>query len=65
MTYSATEAVLGVCADGTVTFDAAAGTTTYTPVTDFSGADSYTYTITDVNGDSSTATDHFGRSFFR
>jgi|GEM_PF-3391861 len=34
--------------NGTVSFDAAAGTVTYTPDADFSGQDSFTYTITDT-----------------
>jgi hypothetical protein len=40
---------------GTVTVDDA-GNFTYTPVTDFVGADTFTYTITDADGDTSTAT---------
>jgi len=32
------------------------GTYTYTPVANFSGTDNFTYTITDANGDKSTAT---------
>ena len=32
------------------------GTVTYTPNADYNGADSFTYTITDANGDTSTAT---------
>jgi hypothetical protein len=32
------------------------GNFTYTPVTDFDGADTFTYTITDLDGDTSTAT---------
>ncbi|HYW80431.1 MAG TPA: Ig-like domain-containing protein, partial [Thermoguttaceae bacterium] len=42
--------------NGTVTFDATAGTTTYLPGAGFAGSDSYTYTITDVDGDASSAT---------
>ncbi len=38
-----------------VTVDSA-GVFTYTPVTDFVGADTFTYTITDSDGDESTAT---------
>jgi hypothetical protein len=38
-----------------VTVDAQ-GNFTYTPVTDFDGADTFTYTITDADGDESTAT---------
>ncbi|NLX97378.1 MAG: cadherin-like domain-containing protein, partial [Rhodopirellula sp.] len=41
--------------NGIATFDGAAGTTTYTPSGNFIGTDSYTYTITDANGDTSTA----------
>jgi subtilisin-like proprotein convertase family protein len=41
--------------DGTVTFDAATGTTTYTANAGFTGTDTYTYTIIDSNGDTSTA----------
>ncbi|WP_161603937.1 retention module-containing protein, partial [Paraglaciecola arctica] len=40
---------------GTVTVDGT-GNFTYTPVTDFVGADTFTYTITDADGDTSTAT---------
>ncbi|MCH8839938.1 MAG: cadherin-like domain-containing protein [Planctomycetes bacterium] len=42
--------------NGTVTFDAAAGTTTYTPNASFIGTDSHTYTITDADGEMSSAT---------
>lgn len=41
---------------GTVTFDAATGTTTYTAADGFIGTDSYTYTVTDSSGNTSTAT---------
>ncbi len=41
--------------NGTVAFDAAAGTTTYTPNNTFLGTDTYTYTITDSDGDTSAA----------
>jgi hypothetical protein len=42
--------------NGAVTVDVSAGTTTYTPAGNFFGNDSYTYTITDAEGDTSTAT---------
>ena len=42
--------------NGAVTFDAVAGTTTYSPDIYFVGTDSYTYTITDADGDASVAT---------
>ena len=41
---------------GTVTYDASAGTTTYTPNGIFFGYDTYTYTITDSDGDKSIGT---------
>jgi hypothetical protein len=41
-------------ANGTVTF--AGGSVTYTPNSGFSGADSFTYTVSDGNGGTSTAT---------
>ncbi len=41
--------------DGTVIYNDD-GTFTYTPATDFSGTDTFDYTITDNNGDKSTAT---------
>ncbi|WP_293267770.1 tandem-95 repeat protein, partial [Neptunomonas sp.] len=41
--------------NGTIVVNAD-GTFTYTPIANFSGADSFTYTITDLNGDVSTAT---------
>jgi CshA-type fibril repeat protein/VCBS repeat-containing protein len=40
---------------GTVTINAD-GTVTYTPEANYKGADSFTYTISDANGDTSTAT---------
>jgi hypothetical protein len=40
---------------GAVAFDAPSGTTTYTPDEDFNGTDSYSYTITDFDGETSTA----------
>lgn len=43
-------------AHGTVSINAGAGTTIYTPNSGYSGSDSYTYTITDVDGQTSTAT---------
>ena len=42
--------------NGSVTFDASVGTTTYTPIASFIGSDSYTYTIADTDGDMSAAT---------
>ncbi len=42
--------------NGTVTNNPGEGTTTYSPNQDFSGDDSYTYTITDADGQVSTAT---------
>ena len=42
--------------NGTVTFDAGNGTTTYTANAGFIGTDSYTYTVTDSMGNTSNAT---------
>ena len=42
--------------NGTVTFDAAAGTATYAANAGFTGTNTFTYTIIDSNGDTSTAT---------
>ena len=41
---------------GTVTFDAATGTVTYTAATNYAGEDTFTYTITDDEGETSIAT---------
>lgn len=41
---------------GSVTFDPSAGTATYTPASGFIGTDSFTYTITDGDGQTSSAT---------
>ncbi|MCP4378053.1 MAG: hypothetical protein GY794_18000, partial [bacterium] len=42
--------------NGSVTFDAAAGTATYTANAGFTGTDAFTYSMIDSNGDTSTAT---------
>ena len=42
-------------AHGTLTLDPQSGAFTYTPDADFSGADSFSYTLTDENGDTDTA----------
>ncbi len=42
--------------NGIVTYDPASGTTSYTPEANFNGPDSYTYTIIDSLGQTSTAT---------
>ncbi len=43
-------------ASGTLTYDAGAGTVTYTPEPGFSGTDLFTYTISDGRGATATAT---------
>jgi hypothetical protein len=43
--------------NGSVTFNVGAGTTTYAPSAGFTGTDNYTYTITDSNGETDSATD--------
>ena len=42
--------------NGSVAIDGPAGTTTYTPNAGYIGSDSYTYNITDTDGETSTAT---------
>ena len=42
--------------NGSVTFNVGAGTTTYAPSAGFTGTDNYTYTITDSNGETDSAT---------
>ena len=56
-TFGAGAAVTAVTqgGDGHVTF-LADGTVTYTPVVDFNGSDSFTYTVTTAAGDKETAT---------
>ncbi|MDA4108346.1 membrane protein [Mycobacterium holsaticum DSM 44478] len=51
-----TVTTVGSASNGTVTL--ADGVITYTPDADFQGADSFTYTITDPDGETSTATVH-------
>ncbi|MGA0595765.1 VCBS domain-containing protein [Enterovirga sp. CN4-39] len=41
---------------GTISFDTTTGNFTYTPPADFSGTDSFTYTVTDAAGATSTGT---------
>jgi hypothetical protein len=43
---------------GTITYNAITGAIEYTPAKDYNGADSFTYTISDGNGGSDTATVH-------
>ena len=43
-------------AEGTLSFDPATGLFIYTPSNGFNGLDNFTYTIEDINGDTSTAT---------
>jgi hypothetical protein len=43
-------AVTGGPADGTTAVNSTTGTVTYTPMAGFSGTDSFTYTVADVNG---------------
>ncbi|MBA4265427.1 MAG: hypothetical protein C0453_10115, partial [Comamonadaceae bacterium] len=43
-------------AHGTVTIDASTGNYVYTPVADYNGPDSFSYTLTDADGDVSIAT---------
>ena len=50
-----TVASLGSAANGTLV-DNGNGTVTYTPNTDFTGTDSFTYTVSDGNGGTDTAT---------
>ncbi|WP_345375540.1 Ig-like domain-containing protein [Frondihabitans cladoniiphilus] len=47
---------VGVPAHGTATLAANGSTVTYKPASNYSGADSFTYTITDASGQKSTAT---------
>lgn len=43
-------------ANGTVTFNALTGAVTYTPAAGFSGTDTFTYAVSDTQGESSAAT---------
>ncbi|MFT7433510.1 MAG: hypothetical protein ACI9TY_001145, partial [Alphaproteobacteria bacterium] len=45
---------------GSVTFDSLTGAIVYTPATDYNGPDSFTYTISDGNGGTDTATVNIG-----
>ncbi|MEO7199848.1 MAG: Ig-like domain-containing protein, partial [Dokdonella sp.] len=55
--FTLTYAVIDAPAQGTIDgFDAAAGTLTYTPTPGYSGSDSFTFTVTTINGISTPAT---------